>query len=267
MIRRLQNEADAARTATWRRYRQPQGAAVPRGPGVMPVPGPAVPAGIASSVAGTVRATTAPITGKGVGVAKARPTPMPTPIILRLLDRLPVGTDPLHDVALVRVIDRKSGEACGPMNALLVRDLAKGVAEGSLRLENANPPDLSQAREWMAPRHFEGVMRRLISRIRRADIAEGGGDAWTRPGELLCKTAQALRVPNTDGANDRFIDAVWSSEHGADLGSRPNARTLTSTRAAVLRRNTKPLPTFPHGTKEVGGVASPNRRGGPRAAP
>lgn len=230
MIRHLQNEADVARSLTWRRRHRLQGLAARSR-----LLTDSALASVASDNTNpedrrTVRQPTRTTAGKD------RDGTAPVPVTLTLVDRIPSRSDPLRDLAIVRVLSRKGRKASGPMKVMVVGDLAKGIADGRIRLDHGDRPRRGGTRRWEAP-DFIGTMRRYITAWFREARSEEAGPFDTRAGELFCLMARALSVPNTDPDNKRFIDSIWTPGHDPVLGGRPSARTLTLRRDAIRRRD------------------------------
>ena len=242
MTRHLQNKADAARSLTWRRRGARQGTATRVG--LLAAVGTAPFAANDSTRAGSKSNAT-----PGPGTTRTEPVGTPAaPVTVRLVERIPSGTDPLRDLAIVNILARVGVKPSGPKTVMLVGDLADGIADGSIRLDHGDPHHRRRTRQWEAPLFFGEMRRVLIDRIRTVR-----GSAGISRDELVCTMAQAMRVPNNDSANIRFIDAVWTSRPDAALGDRPTARGLTSLRAAFRRRNAVSAPKPPH---TAGGTAA-----------
>lgn len=237
MIRHLQNEADVTRTTTWRRRRRFQESATRlpyRKPGqvilndvVRPVPEAVdpMPRGLHAKkwpAQKLLETVSAPVT-KNV------------PVIVKLVGRIPSGTDPLHDVAIVNILTGMGGKPSGPMTAMLVGDLAQHISNGSIRLDHGDERHRRRTGGWEAPHHFEEMRTYVIDRVRGARTREPNSCA-AKPYEMVCFLAQAMRVPNTLCDNDRYIDAVWPAGHDAVLGRRPTARRLMTLREALRLR-------------------------------
>lgn len=238
MIRHLQNEADVARASTWRRRRRIQESAT-RLPSHKP--GPVDWNDVVRPLPEAVDPMPRRLPAKKSPAKKLLETvPAPVaenvPVILRLIERIPSGTDPLRDVAIVNILTGMGGKPSGPMTAMLVGDLAERIANGSIRLDHGDGHRRRRTGGWEAPHHFEEMKTYVIDRVREARLEEPNICA-AKPYEMVCLLAQAMRVPNTLRDNDRYIDAVWTAGHDAVLGRRPTARRLMTVREALYLRD------------------------------
>ena len=165
------------------------------------------------------------------------------------------GAHLAEDLAIVEVIDRRTGRACGARRAR--QPGRHGAREGQL------PPALRPARtscgSTTTPCPCGETHRRLFYEGRVRDIVAGR----RARGAADRRRARALRVPRGVDAVGRVPDRAAGGA-GAGAARALRARRRASTRAALARRDRRALP---RAARRRGAASSWCRRAGCRASP